>query len=267
MVLSMLATNEWLGEESRFGTCPEALFRTRLTQIEHRISKACARVGRARSDVRLLPITKTVPANMLRHAYAAGLRHFAENKIQEAQGKIKELQDLPVGWTMVGHLQKNKAKQMLEFAKEFHALDSIALAQRLNRLLDEQGRTLDVYIQVNTSGEASKYGLAPQDLPSFLEALETCPQLRPRGLMTLAVFSGNRDHVRACFQTLRSLRDQSIAVNPDITGLSMGMSGDFEDAILEGATVVRVGQGIFGQRPTPDGHYWPGTVPTTPPTR
>lgn len=247
-------------ERSRFGANPEALFNARLAQIERRIAGACADVGRERSDVRLLPITKTVPAEILRYAYAVGLRDFAENKVQEAQGKIDLLEDLPVRWTMVGHLQKNKAKQMLGFAQEFHALDNMALAARLNRLLAEQGRVLDVYVQVNTSGEASKYGLAPQDLPAFLDMLETYTQLRPRGLMTLAVFSGDRDRVRTCFRKLRKLRDQSLDAHPAIRGLSMGMSDDFEDAIREDATVVRIGQGIFGQRPTPDGHYWPGSV-------
>lgn len=262
---SVLETIVQRDESSRFGARPEALFHARLTQIERRIAEACADAGRERSDVRMLPITKTVPAEVLRHAYAAGLRDFAENKVQEAQGKIDVLTDLPVRWTMVGHLQKNKAKQMLEFAQEFHALDSMALAARLNRILVEQGRFLDVYVQVNTSDEASKYGLVPQDLPAFLDALKTCTQLRPRGLMTLAVFSSDRDRVRRCFRILRKLRDQSLGDHPEIRGLSMGMSGDFEDAIREGATVVRIGQGIFGQRPTPDGHYWPGTVATPPP--
>ncbi|MCX7561892.1 YggS family pyridoxal phosphate-dependent enzyme [Sulfitobacter sp. F26204] len=264
-VLNVLEVIAQKDESSRFGASPEALFHTRLAQIERRISQACANAGRERSDVRLLPITKTVPAETLRHAYAVGLRDFAENKVQEARAKIDVLTDLPVRWTMVGHLQKNKAKQMLEFAQEFHALDSMALAVRLNRLLAEQGRVLDVYVQVNTSGEASKYGLVPQDLPAFLDVLETCTQLRPRGLMTLAVFSGDRDRVRRCFRILRKLRDQSLGDHPEIRGLSMGMSGDFEDAIREGATVVRIGQGIFGQRPTPDGHYWPGPVAAPPP--
>lgn len=177
------------------------------------------------------------------------------------------LKDLPVRWTMVGHQQKNKAKQMLGCAQEFHALDSMALAVRRNRLLAEQGRVRDVYVQVNTSDEASKYGLSLQDLPAFLEALKTCAQLCPRGLMTLAVFSSDRDRVRSCFRVLRRLRDQSLDAHPEICGLSMGMSGDFEDAIREGATVVRIGQGIFGQRPTPDGNYWPGAVGTLSPAQ
>jgi pyridoxal phosphate enzyme (YggS family) len=260
VVLNVFETAIKMDETSRFGTNPEALIRARLEQIEHRIAGACADAGRERSSVRLLPITKTVPADILCHAYAAGLRDFAENKVQEAQGKIDVLNNLPVRWVMVGHLQRNKVKQMLGFAHEFQALDSMVLAARLNRLLSEQGRVLDVYIQVNTSGEVSKYGLSPKDLPAFLDMLKTYPQLRPRGLMTLAVFSNDRDRVRRCFRILHTLRDQSLDVHPEICGLSMGMSGDFEDAIREGATVIRLGQSIFGRRPTPDGHYWPGTL-------
>lgn len=263
----MLETTRKIDAKSRFGTSPEVTLRARLATIERCIAGACADAGRARSSVRLLPITKTVPAEILRHAYAAGLRDFAQNKGQQAQGKIDVLKDLPVRWTMVGHQQKNKAKQMPGCAQEFHALDSMALAVRQNCLLAEQGQVRDVYVQVNTSEEASKYGLSPQDLPAFLEALKTCAQLCPRGLMTLAVFSSDRNRVRSCFRVLRRLRDQSLDAPPEICGLSMGMSGDFEDAIREGATVVRIGQGIFGQRPTPDGHYWPGAVATPSPAQ
>lgn len=255
----MIAKN---APDARFSANPEALFRSRLAQIESRIAQACREAGRERSEVRLLPITKTVPAQMLRHAFAAGLRDFAENKVQEAQGKIDALRDLPVDWTMVGHLQSNKAAAMLAFAREFHALDSLPLARRLNRMLAQEERFLTVYVQVNTSGEPSKYGMEPEALPEFLDALQACPQLRPRGLMTLAVFSGDSEKVRACFRLLRDLRDRAIETHPGVRGLSMGMSGDYEDAIREGATVVRIGQGIFGQRPTPDGHYWPGTHPS-----
>lgn len=260
MPFSPLEKNMNFDSDRRFGSAPQELIQSRLMQIEQRISNVCSEVGRERASVRLLPITKTVPAAILRHAYAAGLRDFAENKVQEAQGKIAALEDLPVRWAMVGHLQKNKAKQVIQFASEFHALDSLRLAARLDQQLAQEGRSLDVYIQVNTSGEDSKYGLAPEELPNFLDAVQPFKNLRPRGLMTLAIFSGDRERVRDCFRLLRGLRDQATEIHPQVCELSMGMSGDFEDAIREGATVVRVGQGIFGQRPTPDGHYWPGTV-------
>ncbi len=147
---------------------------------------------------------------------------------------------------------------MCRFARKFHALDSLRLADLLNARLEREDRDLDVYIQVNTSGEESKFGLHPDALMPFVETLERFPRLRPRGLMTLALFSRDMDAVRPCFALLRSLRDRAAARNPAVQELSMGMSGDFEEAIEEGADVVRVGQAIFGRRPTPDGHYWPG---------
>lgn len=154
----------------------------------------------------------------------------------------------------------------MRFASEFHALDSFRLAGELNRRLDAQGRDLDVFVQVNTSGEASKYGLNPEDLMPFVERLSEYPRLRPRGLMTLAIFSMDTERVRECFRLLRNLRDRALAVHADLTQLSMGMSGDYEVAIEEGANVVRVGQAIFGPRPTDDAHYWPGLVPKALPT-
>ncbi len=244
----------------RFGADPRSTFETNLKSVEARIAAACIRSGRDRSSVRLLPITKTVPAHILRFAYGSGIRSFGENKIQEATAKREALSDLPIGWSIVGHLQSNKVKYLTRIACEFHALDSLRLADLLNRRLEREERTLDVYVQVNTSGEESKFGLAPDVLLSFLEALSQFPCLRPRGLMTLALFSTDMKKVRPCFAMLRSLRDQAVKQHPGVTGLSMGMTGDFEEAIEEGATVVRVGQAIFGKRPTPDSMYWPASV-------
>lgn len=244
----------------RFGPNPRRAFQANLAAVEARIASACARAGRDRADVRLLPITKTVPAHILRLAYAAGIRAFGENKIQEATSKRESLMDLPIDWTIVGHLQTNKVKHLTRFASAFHALDSLRLAEVLNARLEREARDLDVYVQVNTSNEATKYGLDPAALMPFLEELRRFSRLKPRGLMTLAVFSTDMAKVRPCFALLRRLRDQANAVQPAVTELSMGMSGDFEEAIAEGSNVVRVGQAIFGKRPTPDGHYWPGLV-------
>lgn len=246
---------------TRFGPDPETMFRRNLAAVQERIAAACRRAGREPGAVRLLPITKTVPAEMLRHAFAAGIDRFGENKIQEAQGKHEALADLPVAWSIVGHLQSNKVRHLTRFAVEFHALDSLKLAALLDARLAAEGRTLDVYVQVNTSGEASKYGLHPDALRSFARALPDFPRLRPRGLMTLALFSDEMERVRPCFRLLRRLRDEAVKLHPGLSELSMGMSGDFELAIEEGADVVRVGQAIFGKRPTPDGHYWPGLAP------
>lgn len=244
---------------TRFGPDPLAMFSRNLASVEERIVRACARAGRPRETVRLLPITKTVPAHVLRFAHAAGIRDFGENKIQEAVAKRAELADLDIGWSIVGHLQTNKVKYLTRFAREFHALDSVRLAEMLDARLDREDRSLDVYLQVNTSGEESKYGLQPGELLPFLEALRRFPWLKPRGLMTLAVFSTDLDKVRPCFERLRELRDTAVRHDPAIRDLSMGMSNDFEEAIVQGAEVVRVGEAIFGKRSTPDGHYWPKT--------
>lgn len=245
----------------RFGSDPLSSFRTNLATVEDRIARACARVGRDRAAVRLLPVTKTVPAHVLRLAYAAGIADFGENKLQEARDKQALLDDLSIRWSIIGHLQTNKVKYLVRLASEFHALDSFRLAEELNRRLDALDRDLDVFVQVNTSGEASKYGLQPDELLPFVERLPEYPRLKPHGLMTLAIFSADTERVRTCFRLLRALRDQAAAVHPGLTQLSMGMSGDFEAAIEEGADVVRVGQAIFGPRPTDDAFYWPGAVP------
>ena len=248
------------------GRYPEAAtvkdFRHNLAAVHSRIDSACRRAGRDPAEVRLLPVSKTKPEAHLRLAHAAGCRILGENKPQEAFRKWEAMQDLiDLQWSVIGHLQTNKAKLVARFASEFQALDSLRVAEALERRLQTEGRSLDVFVQVNTSGEASKFGLAPEDVSAFLEALPAFTALRVRGLMTLALFSSDPERVRQCFVLLRTLRDQLRESAPSGIGLdelSMGMSGDFEIAIEEGATVVRVGQAIFGARPLPDSHYWPG---------
>lgn len=238
--------------------------RRNLASVEARIAEACRRVGRDPAGVRLLPVSKTVDAARLRLAHAAGCRELGENKVQEAWQKAQALADLDdLRWVVVGHLQGNKAGPVARFASEFQALDSLRLAETLERRLQAEGRALDVFVQVNTSGEASKYGLPPAEVPAFLRALPAFSALRVRGLMTLALFASEAEPVRRCFRALHRLREQWRQTAPDgiaLDQLSMGMSGDFEIAIEEGATVVRVGQAIFGARPLPDGHYWPPEI-------
>lgn len=248
------------------GRYPEATtvedFQRNLAAVQARIDTACRRSNRDPAAVRLLPVSKTKPETSLRLAYAAGCRVLGENKVQEAFRKWEAMQDLDdLHWSVIGHLQTNKAKLVARFASEFQALDSLRLAEALDRRLQIEGRSLDVFVQVNTSGEPSKYGLAPEDVPAFVRALPAFTALRVRGLMTLALFSSEAERVRQCFVLLRTLRNQlrhSAPANIGLDELSMGMSGDFEIAIEEGATVVRVGQAIFGARPMPDSHYWPG---------
>lgn len=236
-------------------------FRHNLAAVHARIDAACQRVGRDPAGVRLLPVSKTKPEATLRLAYAAGCRMLGENKPQEACQKWEAMADLAdLRWSVIGHLQTNKAKLVARFASEFQALDSLRVAEALDRRLQAEGRGLDVFVQVNTSGEASKFGLVPDQVAAFLRELPAFSALRVRGLMTLALFSAQAERVRECFVRLRGLRERLRQDAPDGIGLdelSMGMSGDFEIAIEEGASVVRVGQAIFGARPLPDSHYWP----------
>lgn len=174
--------------------------------------------------------------------------------------KAEALADLDITWSIIGHLQTNKARYVARFAAEVQTLDSLKLAAALDRRLQIEGRSLDVLVQVNTSGEDSKYGLPPEDVSAFLRELPAFTALRVRGLMTLALFSDDAERVQACFSRLRVLRDrlrQEASPVIALDELSMGMSGDFELAIGEGATIVRVGQAIFGPRSLPDSHYWP----------
>ncbi len=261
----MPAASDTPTRHDRHGRYPQAAtvedLEHNLAAVRARIAAACQRVGRDPATVRLLPVSKTKPEPVLRLAYAAGCRMLGENKVQEAHRKWEAMQDLAdLRWSVIGHLQTNKAKLVARFADEFQALDSLRVAEALDRRLQAEGRALDVFVQVNTSGEPSKYGLAPEDAAGFLKALPAFPALRVRGLMTLALFSSEAERVRRCFVLLRGLRDQlrqSAPAGIALDELSMGMSGDFEIAIEEGATVVRVGQAIFGARPLPDSHYWP----------
>lgn len=236
----------------------ELAIQSRLHAVEARIAAACKRAGRTPETVRLLPVSKTVTPAKIRAAHAAGYRSFGENKVQEAYEKHQALPDLD--WVIIGHLQTNKAKHVARFASEFQALDSLRVAEALERRLQIEGRGLDVLVQVNTSNERSKFGLVPAYVADFMQALRPYSALRVKGLMTLSLFSADSAKVRPCFVALRELRDRlqdNLPPGMSMCELSMGMSNDFETAIEEGATTVRVGQAIFGARPLPDSHYWP----------
>lgn len=227
-------------------------FRENLAAVRARIDTAAQQAGREASEIRLLPVSKTVESERLRLAVEAGMTELGENKVQEVTRKAQELSDLNLHWAVIGPLQTNKARDVARYAHEFQALDRIKVAEALERRLEAEERTLDVYVQVNTSAEEAKSGLDPEQLPEFLAELSRFSRLHVRGLMTLAMQSEDTERVRACFRLLRQLRDDAREATPDLIGpgeLSMGMSGDFELAIAEGANVVRVGQAIFGVRP------------------
>jgi pyridoxal phosphate enzyme (YggS family) len=224
---------------------------SRLAAVRARIEAACERAGRDPGTVRLLPVSKTQSTKSIMAAYEAGIRVFGENRVQELVEKADELAEIAdLRWALIGHLQSNKAKQAAAVAAEFHALDSIKVAAALNRRLHDLGRSLDVFIQVNSSAEPQKFGLAPEAVEQFARDLQQFGALRVRGLMTLAVLSTDDQAVRACFERMQALKQQlkDIGAPGSFDELSMGMSGDFELAIEYGATTVRVGTAIFGER-------------------
>jgi pyridoxal phosphate enzyme (YggS family) len=220
-------------------------------KVRGRVDQACGDAGREPGAVNILPVSKTFAPELIRAAVGLGLHRFGENKAQEVREKFPVLTDCGIEWVMIGHLQTNKAKDVARLASEVQSLDRLELAQALHRRLEHEGRVIDVLVQVKTSDEPSKYGLAADQLPTFLDQLHQFRTLRVRGLMTLAVQSDKDDEVRACFRILRELRDRAVTRGHDLPRLSMGMSGDFPLAIAEGATEVRIGSAIFGTRPYP----------------
>lgn len=223
----------------------------RVAQIRNRIDQACARAGRDPGEVTLLPVSKTFDVAAIREAIALGFTRFGENRTQEIAQKAPLLADCDVQWVVIGQLQTNKAKEVAKFAHELQSLDRLELAEALDRRLQQEGRAIDVLVQVKTSPEETKSGLEPTELFTFLRQLENYQTLRVQGLMTMAVLSEDTQAVRACFAQLKQLqeraREEAIA-GVSLERLSMGMSGDFEIAIEEGSTEIRVGSAIFGSR-------------------
>jgi PLP dependent protein len=216
-------------------------FKIRLDAVEQRIHAAVAGCGRSRSEITLIAVTKVFPASAIREAYAAGLRHFGENYVQEFEGKYPGVSDLEdARFHLIGHLQSNKARRATELFRAIDTIDSARLAARLDQATD---RPLEVMIEVKLSGEESKSGAAPAELPPLIEAIRACPNLNLRGLMTMPPWSDDPEPSRPYFAALRQL-----AAQHRLTTLSMGMSHDLEVAIQEGATHIRVGTALFGKR-------------------
>ena len=224
----------------------------RLANVRSRIEAAARRSDRSPDRITLVAISKTHPAETLRAGLDLGITDLGENRVQEAEGKIIEVGRKAARWHLVGHLQANKARRAVSLFDIIHSLDSAALAQRLDRLCIAEGREeLPVLIQIDLGGEETKTGIDPRKLPGLLDALGDCERLRLTGLMTLPPYFENPDCARPYFKTLRELRDQLQTegrFGERAGELSMGMTHDFEIAIEEGATMVRVGTAIFGER-------------------
>jgi hypothetical protein len=225
----------------------------RAADVLGRIGSAARRAGREPSEVTLVAVSKTHPAALVREAAAAGLTDFGENRVQEAEGKVEELKDVPgLRWHLVGHLQPNKARRAARLFDLIHSVDSAALVERLERVCAEDGRArLDVLVQVDLAGEETKSGASEAELPAVFGSLGACVRVRCRGLMILPPFFEDAERVRPYFRRLRELRDDLRARGAFAEGvgeLSMGMTHDFEVAVEEGATLVRVGTALFGGR-------------------
>ena len=229
--------------------------RERFEDVRARVDTAARRTNRSGDEITLVAISKTHPAAVLSAGLSAGITDLGENRVQEAEGKIMELGRTAARWHLVGHLQSNKAARAVQLFDCIHSLDSVDLARRLDRVCVAEGRAeLPVLIQIDLGGEATKSGIDPRQLPELLETLKDCSHLRLAGLMTLPPYFENPDCARPYFKTLRELRDKLQAQGNfgEVRGeLSMGMSHDFEIAIEEGATMVRVGTAIFGERIRP----------------
>ncbi len=222
---------------------------TRLASVSQRITAAARLSGRATEDVALVAVTKTQPVALVREVISAGAAIIGENYIQESREKFDALIDHPVQWHFIGHLQSNKAKYAVRIFDLIHSVDSIKLARQIDKQAHKAGKIQNILVQVNISGETSKSGVDHEAAMTLIKDIAALPHIRLQGLMTMPPFFDAPDRVKPFFSALRDLRDQATdALGIALPHLSMGMTGDFEVAIEEGATLVRVGTAIFGER-------------------
>ena len=221
-----------------------------LKKVEEKIQQACERSGRSRSEVTLIAVSKTKPIEMMQEAMETGVNIFGENKVQEI---VKKEVELPkdVEWHLIGHLQRNKVRQIAGKVKRIHSVDSIRLAEQIQKEYEKIGEIADILLEVNVAREESKYGLMPEETEAVIREIANFPNIKVHGLMTIAPFVEDPEKNRIHFKNLRKLLVDINAKNIDnisMDELSMGMTGDYEVAIEEGATYIRVGTGIFGSR-------------------
>ncbi len=223
-----------------------------LARLQERIAEACRRVNRAENDVALMAVSKVHPVEVILEAYAAGQRLFGENRVQEFQEKSQHVSELAdARFHLIGPLQSNKTNRAAELFDSVDTVDSLKIAQRLNSAAAALDKKMPVMVEVKLSHEESKHGLAPEELPGLLAALEGLESIEAVGLMTVPPWSEDAETARPYFRELRRLRDEAQKAHPALTQLSMGMSNDFVVAIEEGSTCVRVGTALFGKREYP----------------
>ncbi len=223
---------------------------TNLQRVRERIAQAAMRAGRDPQDIQLVAVSKTMSTATVRQAIQAGVTILGENYVQEARKKIEEIGHAP-RWDFIGHLQSNKANYVVDLFDIIHSVDRLSLAKELNKLAEKQGKTMKILVQVNISGEEAKSGIGPEGVNALVREIVNLPNLSVEGLMTMPPFFDDPEKARPYFIALRKLRDalrEEIGEATDLKELSMGMSGDFEVAIEEGSTLVRVGTAIFGER-------------------
>lgn len=226
------------------------MIQTNIEQVKSKIEEACRRSGRSPQEVTLIAVSKTKPCEALKEAYDCGMRFFGENKVQEICEKVPNLPD-DIQWHMIGHLQRNKVKQVIDKVSLIHSVDSYRLAETIELEAAKKDRIVPILLEVNVAGEDSKYGLSVEEVLPLVQQISTFSHIRIKGLMTIAPFVENPEENRNVFSTLRQLSVDIAEKNIDnvsIEVLSMGMTNDYEVAIEEGATMVRVGTGIFGER-------------------
>lgn len=226
------------------------MLKENLYQVQENMKEACRRSGRAESDVTLIAVSKTKPLPMLEEVYSLGIRDFGENKVQELVDKAEQLPD-DIRWHMIGHLQRNKVKYIVDKVYMMHSVDSLRLAEEISKEAVKRGIIVNILIEVNVAGEESKFGVTPEDTPGLVQEISHLPGILVRGLMTIAPFVENAEDNRIFFSALKKLYVDITNKNIDnvrMDYLPMGMTGDYEVAIEEGASFVRVGTGIFGER-------------------
>ena len=219
-----------------------------VKNIRQRIASACQRVGRSVEEVTLIAVAKTFTADDIRTATDAGVLDIGENYVQELKGKYGDLHDENIRWHFIGHLQRNKVKEIISWIHLIHSVDSARLAEEISRQAKNIGRTIHILVEINTSGEQTKYGVRPEDAVNVVKELQQFSNVSVDGIMTIGQFLPNPEDSRPTFRTMRQIKERLLENGISVQHLSMGMSNDFEIAVEEGATFVRVGTLIFGKR-------------------